>query len=98
MNDLGDLRQRRIVELEPPQQRLEGAAVALVRVLGLEHVESQLSRLRLVTLRRDELEARVGVDEALDEPCARDAVDEDALPRDPRPPVRPLAPAYTRLF
>ena len=65
------------------EQHLEGAAVALVRELGLEHVEADLARLRRVALARHELEARLGVDEAADQPGRGDAVDVDALRASP---------------
>ena len=64
-------------------QHLEGAAIALVGVLGLEHVEAQLARPGHVALRRDELELGLAVDEAPDQPGAGDAVDVDALAGDP---------------
>ena len=47
VDDLADRGQRRIVETGLGQQHLEGAAVAVVRELALEHVEAQLARLRL---------------------------------------------------
>ena len=65
------------------EQHLEGAAVAVVRVLGLEHVEAQLAALRAVAAGGHELEGRAVVDEAPDEPGAGDAIDVDALARDP---------------
>jgi hypothetical protein len=51
--------QRRVVEAEASEQDLEGAAVALVRELGLEHVEAQFAGLGPIATRRDELEARI---------------------------------------
>jgi hypothetical protein len=56
-----------------------------VRELGVEHVEAQLARRRRVTASGHELERRLLVDEATDQPRAGDAVDVDALPGDPRP-------------
>ena len=67
----------------PGEQHLEGAAVALVGELGLEHVEAQLAGLGLVALRGDELEARLRVDEAPDQPGRADAVDVHPAPRHP---------------
>ena len=53
--------------------------------LGLEHVEAQLTRRVAVALRDDEPERRLRIDEASDQPRARDAIDVDALAGDPRP-------------
>jgi hypothetical protein len=54
--------------------------------LRVEHVEAKLARARNVATRRDELEGRLRVDEAPDQPGARDAVDVYAFPRDPGAP------------
>ena len=43
VNDLADRGERRIVQTGLGQQDFERAAVALVGVLGLEHVETQLA-------------------------------------------------------
>src|SRR5207244_5731403 len=43
VHQLRDDRQPRVGEPEPGHQRLEGAAIALVCVLGLEHVEAELA-------------------------------------------------------
>src|SRR5262245_65221235 len=83
VNDLRDGTERRIVEPEACQEDLEGALVPIVRELGLEHVEAELAGSRRVTLRDDELEARIGVDEAPDQPRAPDPVDVDTLASDP---------------
>ena len=83
VHHLGDLQQRRIVERKAVKQRFEGAAIAFVRELRLEHVEAQLALLRPIAFRSDELEPRLGIDEAPDEPRARDAVDEDSFTRHP---------------
>ena len=85
MHDLADAGEGRIgVEPESPEERLERAAVAFVRELGLEHVEAELPALRAVALGRNEREARAGVDEGPNEPGTRDAIDEDAGTRNPR--------------
>src|SRR5471030_1768122 len=65
-------------------QHLEGAAVAHVRELALEHVEAQFAGLRRITGARHELEARAGIDEAADQPRRGDAINLDALARHPR--------------
>ena len=75
--------ERGIVAPDAREQHLEGAAVALVRELALEHVEAHLARLRLVAVARHELEARAGIDEAADQPRRRDAIDLHALARHP---------------
>ena len=56
VHDLADRRQRGIVAAALLQQHLEGAAIALVGELGLEHVEPKLARPRTIALRGDELE------------------------------------------
>ena len=65
------------------EQHLEGAAIAAVRELALEHVEAQLARLGLVAARGHELEARLLIDEAADQPGRRDAIDLHAAAGDP---------------
>ena len=67
------------------EQHLEGAAVALVRELGLEHVEPKLAGLGDVALGGHELEAGLRVDEAPDEPGRGDPVDVDTRARHPGP-------------
>src|SRR5260370_17768583 len=51
--------------------------------LALEHVETQLPRFRHVTLAGDEANNGVSIDEAADQPAARNAIDMDALTRHP---------------
>src|SRR5437588_4932907 len=80
VHDLRDDAERAIAEPEARHERLEGAGVPLVRVLGLEHVEPELARPRPVPLGGDELELRLGVDEPANEPRARDAIDVAPLP------------------
>src|SRR5205807_867265 len=79
VRDLRDDAERTIAEAEARDERFEGAGVALVSVLGLEHVESELARPRPVPLGGDELEPCLRVDEPANEPRARDAIDVDAL-------------------
>ena len=83
MDDLGDGAERRIVQTRLGQQHLEGAALAAVGELALEHVEAQVARLGGIARARHELEARVGVDKAADKPGRGDAIDLDALARHP---------------
>src|SRR5207237_7595885 len=78
VDDLGDGPQRRVGDLEAREQHLERAELALVRELAVEHVEAQLAWLVAVLARRHELELRLGIDEAPDEPGASHAVDVDA--------------------
>src|SRR5436190_1290052 len=84
VDDLGDGTHRRIVYPEPGEQDLEGAEIALVRELGLEHVEAELAALGTVSLARYEFEPRLRVNDAPDQPGARHPIDVDALPSDPR--------------
>jgi hypothetical protein len=60
--------------------------------VALVHVEGDLVLLAAVTLPGDERELRVGIDEAPDQPGARDAIDVYVLSRDPgtAPVVRAL--------
>src|SRR5258708_18698789 len=78
VHDLGDGAQRRIGELEVREQDLERTELALVRELAVEHVEAQLARLVAIVARRDELELRLRIDEAPDEPRARHPIAVDA--------------------
>ena len=84
VDDLGDRLERRIARPARAEQHLEGAAVALVRELGLEHVEAELAGLRHVALGRHELEPGLRVDEPADQPGRGDAVDVHALRASPR--------------
>ena len=83
MDDLADRAERRIGEAGFGQQHLEGAAIAAMGELALEHVEAQLARRGDVAGARHELEARARVDEAADQPGRGDAVDLHALARHP---------------
>src|SRR5215472_18532700 len=85
MDDFRDGAQRRILQRAPLHQHLECAFVALVRELGLEHVEAQLAFVGAVALAGYEFEARLGVDETPYQPSAGDAIDVYALSRDPGP-------------
>jgi len=91
VHDLGDRPQRRIADRKAAEQGLEGAPVAVVGELSLEHVEPEVAGRGVVRGRIDELEAGVAIDEPADEPGAGDAVDEDAGARDPGAPAN--APA-----
>src|SRR2546430_4567084 len=82
-----DDRQPRVGEPEPGHQRLEGAAIALVCVLGLEHVEAELAGGGARIVRRDEPEARFRVDKAADQPRAGDPVHVHAAAGHPRAAV-----------
>src|SRR5262249_40546463 len=83
VNDLADGAQRRVLELAALEEHLERALVALMGELGLEHVEAQFAGVGAVAFARHELELRLRIDEAADQPGAGNAVDIDALPRHP---------------
>src|SRR5436309_9512568 len=83
VHDLGDRPERVILEAEPLDEYLEGATVALMCVFRFEHVETHFTSLRPVSLACDELEARVRIDEATDEPGAGHPIDVNPLPGDP---------------
>src|SRR4029453_15941691 len=83
VDDLADGVERRVVQAGALQQHLEGAAVALVGVLALEHVEAHPARARQVGPAGHELEARARIDEAADQPGRGHAVDLHGLARHP---------------
>src|SRR5262249_61433517 len=83
VHDLRNRHECSVVETEARHEHLEGAEVTLVPELGLEHVEAELLRLGRVALGRHELEGRMLVDEATDEPGTGHAVDVNALASDP---------------
>src|SRR6185312_8866852 len=83
VNDLCDGRERGVVQPRAFQEHFEGALVAFMRDLALEHVEADLGRFRPVVLFRDELELGRRIDEAPDHPGTGDPVDMDVAPRDP---------------
>src|SRR5262245_8506387 len=85
MDDFRDSAQRRVLQRAPLQQYFERAFVALVRELGLEHVEAQLAFVGAIALAGYESEVRLGVDETPYQPGAGDAIDVYALSRDPGP-------------
>src|SRR6476659_2784282 len=88
VNDLGNGAKRGILEAASIEQHLERAFVTLVGEFRLEHVETQFAFLRAVAFAGDEFEAGFRVDEAAYQPSAGDAVDVDALARDPGPVVK----------
>src|SRR5262245_2664277 len=69
VDDLADGAQRRVLERAALEQHLERALVALVRELGLVHVETQLAVGRAISLAPHDLPAGVGLDETRDVPC-----------------------------
>src|SRR5260370_6290969 len=83
VNDFRDRPQPTGVGRQASDKNLECAAIALVRELGIEHVESDLALFRAIAARRNELEFRVGVDEALDKPRASHPIDMNPLASDP---------------
>src|SRR5262249_61574821 len=85
VHDLADRAQRRVLDRRIVEQHLERAAVSLMRELRVIHVEADLAATGPIPPRRHELEARVRVDETLDEPRTRDAIDVDAAAGHPGP-------------
>lgn len=63
MDDLADGDQRRIGKPGVIEQHFEGAAIADMGELGVEHVEPQVAVAGRVSLSGDELELGVRVDE-----------------------------------
>src|SRR3954468_15975474 len=88
VHDLADGAQRRVAEAGAAQQNLERAAVALMRELGFEHVEAQLTCIRHIAFGRYEPEPGLRVDEAADQPRGGDPIDMDALASDPGAPAK----------
>ena len=64
-------------------QRFERAVVARVGELGVGHVESQFAGFGHIILAVDELEPRLGIDEAAYQPCGRNPIDMDVAARHP---------------
>src|SRR5687768_12370464 len=83
VNYLTNRDERLVGESETFDECLERAFLAYVREFGLEHVEAKLGRATLVATCRHELELRLRVDEAPDEPGARNAIHVDIFPCDP---------------
>ena len=83
VDDVRDVAQRRVVGSPAGEQHLERAHLALVRKLGVEHVEAELAGGWNVSLGLDIFELRVGVDEPSNQPGARDPIDVNALAGDP---------------
>src|SRR5439155_6491796 len=79
MDDFRDGAQRRVFQRASLQQHFERAFVALVRELGLEHVEAQLAFVGAIALAGYEFEVRLGVDETPYQPSASDAIGVYAL-------------------
>src|SRR5687767_15503756 len=89
VNDLADRLERGIAQLEPSQQHLEGAQAVVVGELRPRHVETDLAPTRAGT-GRHESKPRPAVDEAPDQPSARDPIDHDPGPRHPGGAARRL--------
>src|SRR6187551_2388143 len=83
MDHLGNAAEPGCSHIEPSEQRLEGTAIPFVRKLRLEHVEAKFSLFRQVPFGWHELERSVWVDESLNQPGARYAIDPDADAGDP---------------
>src|SRR5262249_7452910 len=83
VNDLRNGAESRIFGPDTIEQYFKRAFVALVCKLSLEHVEAQLTFVWAIALARNELEARIWVDQTADQPRAPDPIDMYALPRNP---------------
>src|SRR5262245_38138646 len=87
VHDFGQPREAPIAEVSPLHQRLECAVLAVVAQLRAGRVEGNRVLWKLGGRREDEL--RVPIDEALDQPRRRDAVDVRARTGDPPPAAQP---------
>src|SRR4051812_45652789 len=83
VDDLRDGAKRRVFQCAAIEQDFERALVALVRKLGLEHVEAKLAIFRSIPLAGYKFESSLRVDEAAYQPGAGDPIHIDTLPRDP---------------
>src|SRR6516225_9798167 len=79
VDDLADRAQRGVLEAGALNQHLESALVTFMSELRLEHVEAQLAFLRSIAFARYELEARLRIDEAANQPGAGDPISVDTL-------------------
>src|SRR4026209_1622912 len=95
VDHLGESLQAGVRQAKPRYERFEGAAIALMGVFRFEHIETYFVGLGLVRPFLDEPEAGFGVDEAPDEPGARNAVHVDASTGNPGAPR--LSPARPSL-
>src|SRR5712691_491033 len=87
VDDLPNGPQRRVRQAKPLDQRLERARLAFMGVLCLKHVESDFTGLRAIALWTHELEARLRIDEAPDEPGAGNPIDVHTFSGDPHRPA-----------
>jgi hypothetical protein len=81
VNDLGQMREPAVAKAGPLDECLEGAIVADVAELGLRGVEGDRIRRELVAASEEERGLRI--DEPLDQPGGRNAVDMGTWTRDP---------------
>src|SRR5437867_1429487 len=87
VDDLGEPGQAAVAQVGTLHERLERAVLTLVTELHAGRVEGNRVLRELGREREDEL--RLGVDEALDQPRRRDAVDVGARTRDPPAAAQP---------
>ncbi len=83
VDDLGDRSKSRVVQLQMLKQHLEGAAIAFVGEIGLEHVEADFPLLGLIPPRGNEFEFGLRIDKALNQPGACHPINVNSLARDP---------------
>src|SRR5262250_1023485 len=91
VDDLGDAGEAAIPKPSPLEERLEGAVLPHVAEFGPGRVEGNRPRRKIFWI--GEQEARLGIDESLDEPRRGQAVDVGPPARDPLPaPELPKIP------
>src|SRR5215470_16260511 len=83
MNNFGDWSKSRIIEAGSLDQNFQRAAIAFMRELGLEHVETKFVRQWLVSLCGNELKLCIRINEAADQPRACHAIYVDAFTGNP---------------
>ena len=93
VHDLAEGAQRGITHVEALDQRLKRAVFADVRVRRRRSCRSEARQGAALPARRHEFESRLGIDEASDQPRARDAVDVYVGARHPRASGRTLSGA-----
>ena len=83
MDDRCDPLEGWIAQAAPCQQDLEGATVATMGELGLEHIEAQFTATPRHRGAGDKAESGLGIDPAADEPGAGEPINADIRPRHP---------------
>src|SRR5215813_14753424 len=90
MNNLSDRTKPGIRKPQSFKQNFEGATIPFVGKFGFIHVESDFSRLRLISFGRDELKLGMGIDKSANEPRACHPIHMNTFPRNPSATLKVL--------